>query len=69
MKGPEVVDVAFVPSRDTFLVLRSDLCIEFVKVQSRTNIHQVRTRCCQAEQPTTFSPVNATALLSRLLVC
>ena len=28
-----MVDVAFVPSRDTFLVLRSDLCIEFVKVR------------------------------------
>jgi WD40 repeat protein len=40
VREPEVLDVVFVPSRDTFFLLRSDLCIEFVKVQSRSNIHQ-----------------------------
>ena len=40
VRDPEVVDVVFVPSRDILFVLRSDMCIEFVKIQSRSNIHQ-----------------------------
>ena len=36
----QVVDIMYIPSRDCFFVLRSDMCIEFVKLQSRSNIHQ-----------------------------
>ena len=42
-KAPEVVDIMYIPSRDCFFVLRSDMCIEYVKIQSRSNIHQVIT--------------------------
>ena len=42
-KAPEVVDIMYIPSRDCFFVLRSDMCIEFVKLQSRSNIHQVHS--------------------------
>ena len=33
-----IVDVSFLPSRDVLLLLRSDFCIEFLRVQTRSNI-------------------------------